>query len=343
MTDQNKLATIVKQSGLTESSKIDELMKNFTGYFNDAKAIVKGSKDIVVTDESQTDIMVQAREQRLELKRVRVEVEKTRKQLKEQSLREGKAIDGIANVIKALIVPVEQHLEKQEKFIETQEELRIEKQYSERVEKLSKYADDLSMYNVKDMSDEAFEILLAGYKKASDDKIAAEEQAEKDRLKKEKKDKLHNARKNKLIPIWSHLELERQKADFGELSEKEFNIILSETFEAKKVYDYNQDQLRKENEKMKKKLDKERKAKEAQLRKEFAEKGMAEAKEKAEAEAKQKALLAPDKVKLNVLADQLDKVELPAVQTNQANEILRMTRLNLSNTTDFLREKAKAL
>jgi hypothetical protein len=42
--------------------------------------------------------------------------------LKEQALREGKAVDGIANVLKALIVPLEEHLDKQERFVEIRAE-----------------------------------------------------------------------------------------------------------------------------------------------------------------------------------------------------------------------------
>ena len=49
-------------------------------------------------------------------------LKKVRKELKEESLRKGKAIDGVANIIKFLIEPVEKYLEDQEKFIEKLEQ-----------------------------------------------------------------------------------------------------------------------------------------------------------------------------------------------------------------------------
>src|SRR5713226_7711522 len=114
MTDDLKL--IITQSGLAEN-KVQELMSNFSTAFNEARALVDSSKDIIVTSEDQIEEMSKAREARLKLKNLRVTVENTRKELKEQSLREGKAIDVAANIIKALIAPVEEHLEKQEQFL----------------------------------------------------------------------------------------------------------------------------------------------------------------------------------------------------------------------------------
>lgn len=115
--EPNKLELIVKESGL-EKSKADVILQKFQDYFTMAGEWERKAKSIVVTDEKQTDDMRLARTGRLLLREKRIAIENTRKELKEQSLREGKAIDGIANVLKALIVPIEEHLEKQEKFVE---------------------------------------------------------------------------------------------------------------------------------------------------------------------------------------------------------------------------------
>jgi len=120
MSDENQLALIVSESGLDES-KAAVLLENFQGFFELAGEWEQKAKVLVVTNESQVAEMKMAREGRLFLKEKRVAVEKTRKELKEQSLREGKAIDGIANVLKALIVPIEEYLDKQEHFIELRE------------------------------------------------------------------------------------------------------------------------------------------------------------------------------------------------------------------------------
>jgi colicin import membrane protein len=117
----NELARLVDESGL-ETTKAKVLLDKFSNYFDIAAEWETKAKSIVVKDESQTADMEMARVGRLFLRDKRIAVEKTRKELKEQSLREGKAIDGIANVLKAVIVPIEEYLEKQEKFIQIKEE-----------------------------------------------------------------------------------------------------------------------------------------------------------------------------------------------------------------------------
>src|SRR6478752_1193640 len=142
----NELALVAKDTGL-EPTKVELLLANFGKSYGLAKELAAGATEIVVVDESQTGVMHEARLRRLALKNVRVEVENTRKALKEQSLREGKAIDGMSNIIKALIVPVEEHLEKQEKFAELKAAERKAARHAQRIEELSQYVPDVSLYS----------------------------------------------------------------------------------------------------------------------------------------------------------------------------------------------------
>jgi len=114
---ENQLAVIVQESGL-EETKAQSMLDQFQDYFAIAAEWEAKAKVIVVTDESQTADMAMARVGRLFLRDKRIAIEKTRKAMKEQALREGKAIDGIANILKALIVPVEKYLDEQEHFVE---------------------------------------------------------------------------------------------------------------------------------------------------------------------------------------------------------------------------------
>ena len=175
------MAVVGKDNGL-EPTKVEVLLSNFGQAYANAKELAAGATEIVVTEEGQTELMREARTKRLALKNVRVEVENTRKSLKEQSLREGKAIDGMANIIKALIVPIEEHLESQEKFAELKQAERKAAYHAERVEKLSKYVADVSLYNLDDMSEDAFENLLFSSKEAFEAQEAAKAKAEADRL-----------------------------------------------------------------------------------------------------------------------------------------------------------------
>lgn len=139
---ENSLQVIVQESGL-EKTKADILLSNFQDYFKVASEWEAKAKTLIVTDENQKAEMQMARTGRLFLKEKRIAIEKVRKELKEQSLREGKAIDGIANVLKALIEPIEEYLDKQEHFVEIkqkeiEEQKRIEEEKRLEEERIAK-------------------------------------------------------------------------------------------------------------------------------------------------------------------------------------------------------------
>lgn len=188
-----ELIEVVKSTELAPL-EAEVLLKSFTAFFEEAKGWEQKAKTIVVTQETQVTEMAQAKEARIALKRIRVDAENKRKELKEKSLREGKAIDGIANVIKALVVPIEEYLEKQEKFLEIRQEERVKKMEQDRIELLGKYLENPSFYNLKEMSEEGFHQLLDTSKVAFETKLAAEKKAEDDRIKKEAADKKEQER-----------------------------------------------------------------------------------------------------------------------------------------------------
>lgn len=112
-----QIATMVQASGL-ETAKATVLLERFKSYFDVAAEWEAKAKGIVVTGPDQTADMQMARTGRLFLREKRVALEKARKELKEQALREGQLIDGIANVLKGLIAPIEDYLDKQEHWVE---------------------------------------------------------------------------------------------------------------------------------------------------------------------------------------------------------------------------------
>jgi hypothetical protein len=185
MTDTKDLAIIAEENNLP-NNKVQELLSQFGESFKAANAVIEDSKQINVTNESQLDDMAAARAARLQLKNIRVEVEKTRKDLKEQSLREGKAIDGMANIIKAVIVPIEERLEQQEKFATIKAAERAANIKSERIEKLAAYVTDPSDYNLDGMTEERFSELLRDCKAAFDAKQAELKKVEDERIAREK-------------------------------------------------------------------------------------------------------------------------------------------------------------
>lgn len=184
----------VKELEQIDKKEAQALQDIFNTFFSEIEAIKEKAMAIKITNEDQKDMMKDAREYRLELKKIRTNAEKTRKELKEESLRKGKAIDGIANIIKYIIVPIEEHLEAQEKYIENIQKERKQKIKAERELLLSSYIEDLSLFNIDDMTDEQFTKLLENSKQAHELKLQAEKQAEEERQKKEAEEKIENER-----------------------------------------------------------------------------------------------------------------------------------------------------
>lgn len=126
---ESKLVTLVESSGLEEVESTS-LIDRFNNYEQIAKEWENKAKAIVVTDRSQTTEMAMAKEARKKFSQLRIDVEKARIALKEQSLRKGQAIDSIAKYLTSLITPIEQHLKAQEDFIKL-DDLRIEQEKAE--------------------------------------------------------------------------------------------------------------------------------------------------------------------------------------------------------------------
>src|SRR5262249_42943564 len=134
---------------------------------------------IVVTDENDKRGMKLARDSRLALREIRVNAEKARKRLKEDSLRRGKAIDGIANVLKALIEPIEAHLLEQESFAERAELARRDTLKAARAQALVAYgADPIVDASLGEMPEDVWERTLETARLAQEAKREAERQAE---------------------------------------------------------------------------------------------------------------------------------------------------------------------
>ncbi len=127
---ENNLQTIIDKSGLS-GKKAADLFDNFKGYFEMCDDWTEKAKVITVTNETQKADMALAKVGRLFLRNKRIALEKWRVKTKEDSKLEGKAIDGISNILKALIIPIEKYLESQEKFVEIRQKEKEDKEFLE--------------------------------------------------------------------------------------------------------------------------------------------------------------------------------------------------------------------
>ncbi len=127
-----------------------------------------------------------ARTARLELKNLRVAAEKKRKELKEDSLRMGKAIDGANNILLSIIVPIERGLEDIEKEAERRIAEELRQRAEARTAELRPLVDPaLPFPPVGAMTEEQFQATLADAKLLHGMKQEAAAKAEAERIERE--------------------------------------------------------------------------------------------------------------------------------------------------------------
>lgn len=338
---ENKLMQIVSTSGL-EQAKAQYILEKFQGYFKIAAEYEALAKTLVVTSADQIPIMRMAREGRLFLKAKRVDIEKTRKELKEQSLREGKTIDGIANVLKGLIEPTEEYLERQEKFVEIREEERRAGLKAARIPELTVLGLVPEFYDLANMSEEAYAEVIKSAKDAIAAKEEAERKAEQERIEREAEEKRIRQENERLRKEAE--ETERRNREAWAKAEAERKRVAAEA-EAK--FKAEREAREREAAKLKKeadeKLRKEREERE-KLASQLKAKAEAEAKEKKRiADEEKKAKRAPDKEKLLSLGKRIVTIELPEVKSEEAGEILQEVCLMLGKVNHFIKTKTLEL
>lgn len=173
---REQLATVVTD---LEPESAMVLRASFDTLFAQAEEWTERARGIRVTSLDQKREMKLARESRLALREIRVKAEHTRKRLKEDSTRRGRAIDGMANIIKALIEPIEIHLLEQETFAERHEQARKSALRAAREEALRALGTDPVAYaNLGETDEETWAATLQTAKDAHAARAEAAKEAE---------------------------------------------------------------------------------------------------------------------------------------------------------------------
>lgn len=319
----NQLQVILDEQNLAKENA-KQLLEAFGAPFDEAGEILANYQTIKVTQEDQFDVMAEAREKRLTLKNIRVSVEKKRKELKEDSLRTGRAIDSVAKFVKENIEPAESYLEQQEKFAEIKQAERAAALKAKRTEQLMQFTDDISLYNLDAMTVEQFDTLLADLKAQHEAKIAEAKRLEEERLAKEKADRE---------------EQERIRAENEKLKKEAEEREAAAAAERREA----QAKLEAEQKAAQAKIDEERKKREAIEAEQRAAVEKAETERQKAEEEKRQSLLAPDKEKLLSLATSIDDLELPALTSKDAQAVLNQVEELLSKVTTYIRGNVKGL
>ncbi len=326
---------VVAEAGLPATAAT-LLKEKFLAMFGEAEKWIADAKAIQVTDASQVELIEKAREMRLKLSKIRCNAERTRKSLKEESLRTGRAIDGIANVLKALIEPVEAHLAAQEEFAARQAEERRSALRASRAAALGPFCEGGVWSGTLDLAaleQDDFEVMLAGTEARCKARLEAAKKAEAERVEREAAEAAERERLRAENERLRRESLAREAAAAVErdrVAKERLAESRRAEAEAAKL------RLQAENER------KLREAVEAQARADAEGKARAEATARVEAE---RAAKAPDREKIVAFAAAVDglNARIPALSSEKGRAFETALRMQVAKFRQWVSASAEKL
>jgi hypothetical protein len=326
----------------------------FADILTAAQAQVEQSRKIVVTDPTDVDGIKQSREYRLALRKLRTTGENKRKELKEDILRAGRALDGMQAVLEQVCVVEEKRLLAQEEIAERIAAERAAKLRAEREAVLVELGENPMFHGpFERFPADEWTRKVEGLRFAKQAREEAARQAEAARIAKEKADAEERER------------IRAENARLKKEAEAAAAALKAEREAAEKARREAEAKAKEERDAIEAKARAEREAAEATLREErarakaIAEAARAEAaklaqerakveaearaKEEADREAKRKAESAPDREKLLAFARDVAEMKLPPMCSNEGRSIRLEIEDELRALAQFIRTKANAL
>lgn len=342
----NEVAQIAQNVSIEKRNEVQSVLNKV---FNGVTKMREQLESVVVQDENDNFNMKLANTIRLGVRQVRLDAEKLfdakRSEVQAQML-SFKTEDQLWLKAKQTMQILTKEIEESARWKEGTR-LRFEAEQKElktqqRIITVSKFAPGLDRSEFENMSDESFNLFVAGIEKQYNDRIEAERKAEAERIAKEKAEAEERER--------IRLENEKLKAE-REAKEKQLAEERAKAEAERKAFE---EQARKEKAAADAKLKAERDAKE-KLELELKARSEAEAKAKRDAElkaaaelkakqdAEKKAKAAPDKAKLNEFAKLLDELSFPELKSEESNKILNDAKTLIMKVSGFIREKSNLL
>ncbi len=243
------LSVIIDKAGILDETKVI-LHSAFGQFYEQVNEIKAMSNDLIVTSETQTDLMKQARELRLKLVKVRTKgINEKHKELKADSLKYSNLLDEIKRTATSEIESVEAFLETQEKFAETKEAERKAAMKLEREALLKPFEVDTLYWDLATMPEENFQKLLKDSELAFNARVAEAKRLEDERIENERKARVFRERHFEITP-YLHFATEDEIITLDTTNE-EYESVLNLLLERKKEYDAEQERIRVENERLK--------------------------------------------------------------------------------------------
>jgi len=360
-----ELVKVIEESGV-EQSTATVLQESFLPFFTQAKEWKEKAATLIVTDASQVREMQMARQARLALKEIRVGADKKRKQLKEDSIRYGRAVQGVYNVIEYLITPIEEHLEHQEKFVQIQEAERRAELAASRQMDLQPFIEFAPPFtgSLGDLTDADWEFLLKSAKMMHQNHLEEQARIEAERIEAERKAEEERQRmiaeNERLRKVAEAAEAARKAAEDKARKEREVaeakakaereaaeKKAAAERAEIERKAAEERARVEAEKRVIEEQARKEREHVEAELAAERAKAAAKEAEEvarvKAEQDAIKKQAMAPDRNKLDKLKADLQAIRMPDLATKEAAEIVQNVRILIGKVVTYIDQKQTEL
>lgn len=277
------LITIEAKSYGIEEQKANELIGNLPQIQSERSVLQEQYNEVIKLDIEEPDTSKIAKELRLKIVKNRTQgIGAWHKTTKDFFLKGGQFVDAIKRKEEAINIQMEGMLEQIEKHAENKEKERLAKLQSDRLELISPYLENTFGLDLAVMSEEMFENFLIGSKQKYEVKIESE-RLETERIENERKlDELVRERQLQIAP---YIQFINTPLELRLMSDEDYEKLVSDCQIAKNDFDKKQEEIRLDNERLKKEAEEKEKVM-ALERKAQAEK---EAKLKAEAEVKLKA------------------------------------------------------
>lgn len=348
------IAIVVPEREQLPPSLLSNIETGFKESFAQAEKWRTQALAIQITSTDQKAEMKMARAIRLELKNTRVAADKTRKNLKADALLMGRAIDGVYNLLEAAIVPLERHLEEQEKFAERLAEAERQATLARRTAELAPYIAEGQIIPALDaMSAEQWADYLLDAKLLHNAKIEQAQRAEAERIAAEQAAAAERERQRIELERLRKEAVEREAAAKAEREAAE-KAQREAAAKAKAERDALEAAAKAEREAAERELArvkaeaeaaaKKEREERAKLEAELAAKQAAEAKDAADAAAAQKkAARAPDKQKALTFAATVRTLRAPTATTEEGKAVMAEITAKIEGFAKWITVQAESL
>ena len=292
---------------------------------------------LTVSGVDDTEGLKLVHDSRIEVKQMRIAIEKRRKELKADSLEYGRQVDKVAKALTSLIEPVEKHLEHEEGIVEREKErlrqeaeLRRQQRIRERLEALRAVGHVALESDVANLVPSQFDALLAAKTKEHAERQELERQAEAER---------------KRIAEEQRIEAEKLAAERQELErQRREQAAAQEKIEAEKrrIAEQEAEKTRQEEIKAREQAAAERAKAEAEERAKREAEELKRQQEQEEAERLRINALRPDHIKLLDVAEAVLRITIPEVSVG-ATDAARAIADVLIEAADDVKKIANGL